>query len=104
MRRTVTGRALAICSVAVSLVACHKSGSPASSSPPTPTATVKLAVTQPSYGFPTTTVGQAAQSPSFDLSVTGTGSLTIAMITSSNPSEFVLNDVANCLGVTLVGG
>ena len=105
MRRTVTVRTLAICAVALSFVACQKAATnPASSSPSTPVAAVKLAVNQPSYGFPTTTVGQVAESPSFELSATGTGSLTIATITSSDPAEFVLTDVANCIGVTLVGG
>jgi hypothetical protein len=104
MRRTVTRRTLAICTLAVSLVACQKSSNPTSTSPSTPVASVKLAVNQPSYGFPTTTVGQTAQSPTFELSATGTGSLTIATITSSNPGEFILTDVANCIGTTLVGG
>jgi hypothetical protein len=101
MRRTVG--ALAVCWLVVPLAACHKTGSPATSSPTAPSATAKLAVNQSSYGFPTTTVGQVAQSPPFDLSVTGTGSLTIATITGSNPAEFVLSDVANCVGATLAG-
>ena len=96
----------AILSLTLPFAACQKSNSSpaASSSPTAPTPSVKLAVTQQSYSFPATLVGQSAQSAPIDLSATGSGSLVVASITSSNPAEFVLSDVANCIGMTLVGG
>jgi len=43
-------------------------------------------------------------SPSFELSATGTGSLVVGSIATSNAAEFVPTDTANCTGTTLVGG
>jgi len=95
----------AILSLTLPFAACQKSSSsPAASSPTTPVPSVKLAVTQQSYSFPATVVGQSVQGSTIDLSASGTGSLVLASITSSNPAEFVLSDVANCIGMTLVGG
>ena len=106
MKPAVSVRALATFSAVLSLMACSRTPSnPAgNSSPAAPVASVKLAVNQPSYNFPTTLVGQVAQSSSFELSATGNGSLVITSITSSNPAEFALTDVATCTGATLVGG
>jgi hypothetical protein len=104
MPQTMTGRALAIVSAALSLTACQSRSSPAASSSPTAPVATKLAVSQPSYSFPTTVVGQTAQSSPLELSATGGGSLVIANITSSNPAEFTVMDAANCIGVTLVAG
>jgi hypothetical protein len=106
MKPTVSVRALATFAAVLSLMACSRTASnPAgNSSPAAPAASVKLAVNQASYNFPTTLVGQVAQSSSFELSATGNGSLVITSITSSNPAEFALTDVATCTGATLVGG
>lgn len=106
MKPTVSVRALATFAAVLSLMACSRTASnPAgNSSPAAPAASVKLAVNQPSYNFPTTPVGTVAPSSSFELSATGNGSLVITSITSSNPAEFALTDVATCTGATLVGG
>jgi len=83
----------------------HSAPTPGSPSPPsTPATTVRLAVSQTSYGFPATVVGQSAMSPAFELSATGSGSLVVASITTSNPSEFVPTETTICTGTTLVGG
>ncbi|HUK34619.1 MAG TPA: hypothetical protein VLV86_11940, partial [Vicinamibacterales bacterium] len=88
-------------------VACGHSN-PASTSttaaPSAPAPSAKLALSQSSYHFPDTPVGQGATSPTFNLSATGSGSLTVASVTSSSPTEFPLVNPAGCVGMTLVGG
>jgi hypothetical protein len=90
----------------VFLSACSAQSAPTTSpsAPSAPATTARLAVSQTSYGFPATVVGQSAMSPSFELSATGTGSLVVGSIATSNPAEFVPTDTANCTGTTLVGG
>jgi hypothetical protein len=96
----MTKRALGVVILSF-LTACHSS--PSSTSPTSPTSAAKLAVDQTSYSFPATLVGTVANSPMFSLSATGGGSLTVASVTSSNPSEFPLTD-SSCVGKTLVAG
>jgi len=85
------------------LTACSGSSSPAAnSSPAASNAVAKIAANQTSYRFPATVVGQTASSPMFELSATGSGSVTVVTVTSSNPAEFVLAD--GCAGKTLVVG
>jgi hypothetical protein len=85
------------------LTACSGSSSPAAnSSPAASNAVAKIAANQTSYGFPATLVGQTTNSPMFELSATGSGSVSVVTVTSSNPSEFVLAD--GCAGKTLVAG
>ena len=101
----MTKRALALCSLVLALLpACSGGSSPAaSSSPVAANAAAKLAANQTSYSFPATVVGQAANSPMFELSASGSGSLTVTSVTSSNPAEFALADTG-CAGRTLVVG
>ena len=85
------------------LTACSGSSSPAANSTPAASnAVAKIAANQTSYSFPATVVGQSASSPMFELSATGSGSVTVVTVTSSNPAEFVLAD--GCAGKTLVVG
>ena len=85
------------------LTACSGSSSPAANSSPAASNVVaKIAANQTSYGFPATLVGQTASSPMFELSATGSGSVSVVTVTSSNPAEFVLAD--GCAGKTLVAG
>jgi hypothetical protein len=104
MTRTIAGRIFATFVLASSLTACHASSSSPSGNSTTPAASAKLAVDQPSYSFPTTPVGQTALSTTIQLSATGTGSLVVANVSSSNPAEFAVTDVTNCISATLVGG
>jgi hypothetical protein len=64
----------------------------------------RLAVNQTSYNFPATSIGQVANSPSFDLSATGIGTVVVANITTSNPTEFALTNATPCIGMALVAG
>ena len=85
--------------------ACSGSSNPASSSPVAPSTSAKLMANQTSFHFPDTIVGQAAGSPTFQVSATGSGSLVITSVTSSNPTEFVVANPSGCVGMTLpVGG
>jgi hypothetical protein len=85
------------------LTACSGSSSPAANSTPAASnAVAKIAANQTSYNFPATLVGQTTNSPMFELSATGSGSVTVVTVTSSNPAEFVLTD--GCAGKTLVAG
>ena len=90
----------------VFLSACSGQSAPTTSpsAPSAPATTARLAVSQTSYGFPATVVGQSVMSPSFELSATGTGSLVVGSIATSNPAEFVPTDTTTCTGTTLVGG
>ena len=101
----MTKRALALPLLVLSLLtACSGQSNPASSSNvAAPTAAAKLAANQTSYSFPATVVGQMSTSPMFELSATGSGSLIVASVTSSNPAEFVLADTG-CVGKTLIAG
>jgi hypothetical protein len=94
---------LASCFVLVLATSACRSGSSASpSTTTTNTSTVKLAVNSNSYNFPTALlVGNEAQSPAIQVSATGTGSLTVANITTSNPTEFPLVNEASCIGAAL---
>src|SRR5215831_6317411 len=103
MTRTMAGRVFAIFALVLSVTACHSSQSPSTSST-APSASAKLAVNQLSYEFPATAVGQTVDSSSFQLSVTGSGSLTIASITSSKSPEFTVTDVGSCVGAKLAAG
>jgi hypothetical protein len=101
----MTKRALALPSLVLSvLTACSGQSNPATSSAASTSNTAaKLAANQTSYSFPATVVGQMSTSPMFELSATGSGSLTVASVSSSNPAEFALAD-AGCIGKTLVAG
>jgi hypothetical protein len=101
----MTKRALALSWFVLSFFAAYScQSSPASSSPPAAaTAAAKLAANQMSYSFPATIVGQVATSPMFELSATGSGSLIVASVTSSNPAEFPLAE-SGCIGKTLLAG
>jgi len=84
--------------------ACRSGSSASPSAPPSTTTTAKLAVSRSSYNFPNTNVGDTQQSPALDVSATGTGSLTVSSVTSSNPSEFPLVNEASCIGAALSSG
>jgi hypothetical protein len=93
---------LASCLFLVLATGACRSGSSASPSAPSTTSTAKLAVTSSSYNFPTALlVGDVAQSPAIQVSASGSGSLTISNITTSNPSEFPLVNEASCIGMSL---
>ncbi|HET9833673.1 MAG TPA: choice-of-anchor D domain-containing protein, partial [Vicinamibacterales bacterium] len=81
--------------------ACRSGSSASPSAPPSTTATAKLAISSNSYNFPNTNVGDTQQSPALSVSATGTGSLNVASIASSNPSEFPLVNEASCIGTAL---
>ena len=101
MKRIVA--AILLLFVILLVSACSSQSSPAASSPVPQSVAARLAASQTSYDFPATVVGQAATSPMFELSATGSGSLTVATATSSNPAEFALTD-KGCVGKTLVVG
>jgi hypothetical protein len=81
--------------------ACRSGSSSAAPSAPSTSTTAKLAISRNSYNFPNTNVGDTQQSPALDVSATGTGSLTVSSVTSSNPSEFPLVNEASCIGTSL---
>ena len=84
------------------VAACSGNSNPAaSSSPAALNVSAKLTSSQTSFHFPDTTLGQAASSPTFQVSATGSGSLVIASVTSSNPTEFVAANASGCVGMTL---
>ena len=91
---------------ALAAASCGSSSSQSSSptAPSAPTANAKLAVSQTSYPFPNTFVGQVSTSSSIDVSATGSGSVVISNVTSSNASEFALVNAATCIGTSLSGG
>src|SRR5215471_20255602 len=96
-------RASLISSVVVVLAAaaCNKAATGTSPSTPAPTSAAKLAADRSSYGFPNTNVGDVVQSPVLQISASGSGSLTVASVTTSNVSEFQLVNDASCVGLTL---
>ena len=91
---------------ALAAASCGSSSSQSSSptAPSAPTTNAKLAVSQTSYPFPNTFVGQVSTSSSIDVSATGSGSVVISNVTSSNASEFALVNAATCIGTSLSGG
>jgi hypothetical protein len=102
----MTLRALAVSFTALLVAACSAGSGPAAPSPAAASATAAstLAASRTSYAFPTTAVGRSAVSPSFDLSATGSGSLVVSNITTSNPAEFPIASTTNCLGATMTAG
>lgn len=86
----------------LAMSAC-RSGSSASPSGQSPnTSTAKFATSTNSYSFDTPlVVGDTAQSSAIQVSASGTGSLTVSNITTSNPTEFPLVNEASCVGTTL---
>jgi len=93
---------------AVVVVLCASScGSGSTSNPAAasaPTTNARVAVNQASYHFPDTFIGQMTVSPPFEISVAGSGSLTVTGVTMSNPADFVVTNTASCVGVTIVAG
>ena len=84
------------------VAACSANSNPATgTSPSPPTVSAKLTANQTSFHFPDTVVGQSASSPTFQVSATGSGSLVIASVTSSNPTEFLAASASGCIGMTL---
>lgn len=82
--------------------ACRSGSSASPSAPPTNTSTAKLAINTSGYNFPTPLlVGDTAQSPAIQVSVSGSGSLTVSSITTSNPTEFQLVNDTGCIGLAL---
>jgi hypothetical protein len=102
----MTKQAFLLASVVLPFVAaCSGNSSPAASSSPSATnVSAKLTASQTSFHFPDTTLGQSASSPTIQLSATGSGSLVIASVTSSNPTEFVAANASGCVGMSLAAG
>ncbi len=60
-----------------------------------------LTVSRTTYDFPQTPVGDTSTSSTFDVSASGSGSLTVTNVVTSNPTEFSSSDAASCIGMTL---
>jgi putative VirB-like lipoprotein len=99
-------RLLSLALLAVVVTGCQSKSGQAAINPAAPTGpfVARLAVNQNSYNFPATPIGQAANSPSFDVSATGSGTVVVANIASSNPAEFPLINASGCIGMTLQEG
>jgi len=99
-------RLLSLALLAVVTTGCQSKSGQAAINPAAPTGpfVARLAVNQNSYNFPATPIGQVANSPSFDVSATGNGTIVVANVTSSNPTEFPLANASGCIGMTLQEG
>jgi hypothetical protein len=99
-------RLLSLALLVVFAAGCQSKSGQAAINPAAPSGpfVARLAVNQNSYNFPATSIGQVANSPSFDVSATGSGTVTVANIGSSNPAEFALTNASGCIGMTLQEG
>jgi hypothetical protein len=99
-------RLLSLGLLVVFAAGCQSKSGQAAINPAAPTGpfVARLAVNQNSYNFPATPIGQVANSPSFDVSATGSGTVVVANIASSNPVEFALTNATGCVGMTLQEG
>jgi len=99
-------RLLSLALLVVFAAGCQSKSGQAAINPAAPTGpfVARLAVNQNSYNFPATSIGQVANSPSFDVSATGSGTVVVANIASSNPAEFALSNASGCIGMTLQEG
>jgi len=99
-------RLLSLALLVVFAAGCQSKSGQAAINPAAPTGpfVARLAVNQNSYNFPATPIGQVANSPSFDVSATGSGTVVVANIASSNPAEFALTNASGCIGMTLQEG
>ncbi|HET9833110.1 MAG TPA: hypothetical protein VFP91_15415 [Vicinamibacterales bacterium] len=99
-------RLLSLALLVVFVAGCQSKSGQAAINPAAPSGpfVARLAVNQNSYNFPATPIGQIANSPSFDVSATGSGTVVVANITSSNPTEFALTNTTGCIGMTLQEG